>query len=96
MPGPLRFEWDFLKAQSNLAKHGISFEEAVTVFGDSLAQIIDDRHHSIGERRYVLLGQSDRGRLLVLLFTERGGAIRLISARRATPRERRRHEEGEG
>ena len=96
MPGPLAFEWDPRKAEINLAKHGISFPEAVTAFGDPLAQIIDDPDHSMGERRCVLLGQSARGRFLVVLFTERREAIRLISARRATPRERRRYEEGEG
>ncbi|MGH7346767.1 MAG: BrnT family toxin [Candidatus Rokuibacteriota bacterium] len=71
------------------------FEEAVTAFGDPLGQIIEDPRHSGGEERFVLLGQSDRRRLLVVMFTERGGAIRLISGRRATPRERRRYEEGE-
>jgi hypothetical protein len=95
VPAPLRFEWNRRKAESNLAKHGVSFEEAGTVFGDPLAQIIDDPRHSTGEQRSILLGQSDRSRLLVVLFTERRGAIRLISARKATPRERRRHEEGE-
>ena len=79
MPGPLAF----------------SFEEAVTAFGDPLGQIIDDPRHSADEERFVLLGRSDRRRLLVVMFTEHGEAIRLISARRATPRERRRHEEGE-
>ena len=95
MPGPLAFEWDPRKAALNLAKHKVSFEEAVTAFGDPLGQIIDDPRHSADEERVVLLGRSDRRRLLVVMFTERGEAIRLISARRATPRERRRHEEGE-
>ena len=73
----------------------VSFEEAVTAFGDPLGQMIDDPRHSADEERFVLLGRSDRRRLLVVMFTEHGEAIRLISARRATPRERRRHEEGE-
>jgi len=78
-----------------LPGHTVSFEEAVTAFGDPLGQIIDDPRHSADEERFVLLGRSDRRRLLVVMFTEHGEAIRLISARRATPRERRRHEEGE-
>ena len=95
MPGPLAFEWDPRKAALNLAKHKVSFEEAVTAFGDPLGQIIDDPRHSADEERFVLLGRSGRRRLLVVMFTERGEAIRLISARSATPRERRKHEEGE-
>ena len=95
MPGPLAFEWNPRKAALNLAKRKVSFEEAVTAFGDPLGQMIDDPRHSADEERFVLLGRSDRRRLLVVMFTEHGEAIRLISARRATPRERRRHEEGE-
>jgi len=95
LPGPLAFEWDPRKAALNLAKHKVSFDEAVTAFGDPLGQIIDDPRHSADEERFVLLGRSGRRRLLVVMFTERGEAIRLISARRATPRERRGHEEGE-
>jgi len=91
----LAFEWDPRKAAINLAKHKVSFEEAVTVFGDPHGQLIDDPRHSADEERFVLLGESDRGRLLVVMFTEREETIRLISARRATPRERRKHEEGE-
>jgi uncharacterized DUF497 family protein len=95
LSGPLAFEWNPRKAALNLGKHKISFDEAVTVFGDPFGQIMDDPVHSVGEKRFVLLGRSDRGRVLVVMFTERGEAIRLISARRATPRERRWHEEGE-
>jgi uncharacterized DUF497 family protein len=95
LPGPLTFEWDPRKAALNLVKHKVSFDEAVTAFGDPLGQIIDDPRHSADEERFVLLGRSDRRRLLVVMFTERGEAIRLISARRATPPERRGHEEGE-
>jgi uncharacterized DUF497 family protein len=91
LPGPLTFEWDPPKAALNLARHKVSF----TAFGDPLGQIIDDPRHSADEERFVLLGRSDRRRLLVVMFTGHGEAIRLISARRATPRERRRHEEGE-
>jgi uncharacterized protein len=68
----------------------------MTVFGDPLGQITDDPDHSAGEERFVLLGQSDRRRLLVVMFTERGQAIRLISARKATSRERRTYEETQG
>jgi uncharacterized protein len=73
----------------------VSFDEAVTAFGDPLARIADDPAHSEGEQRFILLGQSDRGRLLVVMFTERREAIRLIGARTATPRERRSHGQGE-
>jgi uncharacterized DUF497 family protein len=93
---PLTFEWDPRKAALNLAKHKISFAEAVTAFGDPFGQIADDPRHSTGEERFVLLGQSDQERLLVVMFSERGAAVRLISARKATPRERRRHEEAKG
>jgi uncharacterized DUF497 family protein len=92
----LRFEWDPHKAAINHAKHSVSFEEAITVFGDPLGQITDDPRHSAEEERFVLLGQSDRRRLLVVMFTERGQAVRLISARRATSRERRTYEETQG
>ena len=91
----LRFEWNPGKAAGNLAKHGVSFEEAATVFGDPLGRIVDDPRHSVDEPRQALLGRSERQRLLVVMFTVRGKAIRLISARRATPRERREYEEGE-
>ena len=89
----LRFEWDPRKAGINRAKHGVSFKEAVTVFGDPLGRITDDPRHSETEERYVLLGLSARRRLLTVMFTERGRAMRLISARRATRRERREYEE---
>lgn len=92
----LRFEWDPRKAAGNLAKHGVSFEEAATVFGDLLGRIVDDPRHSTGEQRYVLLGRSEEQRLLAVMFTERKEAIRLISARRATRHERREYEEGKG
>ena len=93
MSDTLKFEWDPRKAAANLAKHKVSFEEAVTVFGDPLGGITDDPRHSMTEVRYVLLGQSDRRRLLAVMYTERGQGIRLISARKATRRERREYEE---
>jgi uncharacterized protein len=85
----LEFEWDTRKAVSNLAKHGVSFEEAATVFGDPLGRIVADPRHSVEEQRLVLLGLSRDGRLLVVMFVDRGEAIRIISARGPTRRERR-------
>lgn len=90
-----RFEWDPAKATTNLAKHGASFEEAMTAFSDALGRVEDDPRHSIGERRFALLGQSEQSRLLAVLFTDRGAAIRLVSARQATRRERRSYEESQ-
>ena len=89
----LRFEWHGPKAAANRAKHKVTFEEAATVFGDPLGQIADDPRHSRGQERYVILGQSSRRRLLVVMFTERGETIHLISARQATRRERVEYEE---
>jgi hypothetical protein len=90
----LRFEWDPEKARSNLRKHGVSFEEAATCFGDRLSITIVDPEHSGVESRYVLVGLSLRNRLLVVVHTERGDTIRVISARKATRRERQAYEEG--
>jgi len=90
----LNFEWDPQKAAKNLAKHGVSFQEAESVFGDALGRIVTDPRHSVNEERYVLLGVSRRQRLLAVMFTDRGEVIRLISARHATPRERRDYEQG--
>ncbi len=87
------FDWDPKKAQSNVRKHGVSFEEASTVFGDSLALLMRDPDHSLEEERYLLLGMSIRQRLLVVAFAERPPLTRLISARRATRTERRKYEE---
>lgn len=89
----LNFEWDRQKAAKNLAKHGVAFQEAESVFGDALGRITTDQRHSIDEQRYVLLGLSNEQRLLAVMFADRGEAIRLISARRATPRERRDYEQ---
>jgi len=88
-----RFTWDPTKAASNPRKHGVSFEEALTVFGDPLARIHDDPFHSDREGREIIVGHSTRGRLLLVHFTERPGVIRLISARRATRHERQDYEE---
>jgi uncharacterized DUF497 family protein len=90
-----RLEWHARKAADNQAKHGVTFEEAATVFGDPLGRIADDPRHSASEERYVLIGESDKRRLLVVMFTERGEAIHLISARRATRRERKDYEEAQ-
>ena len=90
----LGFEWDETKAGANLTKHGVSFEEAATVFGDPLSLTIPDPAHSQAEDRFVVIGQSHRRRLLVVVHTERGDNIRVISARRASKRERKVYEEG--
>ncbi len=89
----LEFEWDSRKATSNLSKHGVSFEEAATVFADPLGRIVADPRHSSDEERLVLLGVSRDQHLLAVMFVDRGGAIRIISARPATKRERKDYEE---
>jgi len=86
------FEWDSPKALANAGRHGVTFDEASTVFGDPLALLMADPDHSEGEARYLLLGMSTRQRLLVVAFAERPPMTRLISARRATRPERRRYE----
>ena len=86
------FEWDPRKAASNLRKHGIDFADAATVLDDALALTIPEDHAS--EDRFVTMGTDALGRLRVVVYTWRGGRVRLISARRATPRERRQYEEG--
>jgi uncharacterized DUF497 family protein len=90
----LGFEWDDEKAKQNLKKHRVSFDEASTVFGDPLALTIPDPLHSVEEDRFVTLGESHRRRLVVVVSTERGDKIRIISARVATRRERKDYEEG--
>jgi len=87
------FEWDPKKAESNARKHYLTFEEASTVFRDPLALLMPDPDHSLGEERYVLLGMSDRQKIIVVAFAERPPRTRLISARRASGPERRRYEE---
>jgi uncharacterized protein len=91
----LLFEWDPKKARLNIKTHGISFDEASTAFSDLLSKTIEDPLHSGDEERFVLIGQSVRGRLLVVVHTERGDRIRIISARLATSKEKVRYEENE-
>jgi uncharacterized DUF497 family protein len=88
----MRFEWDRDKASRNLKRHGVSFDEATTAFYDPLSATFDDPDHSVDERRFITVGYSSRGRLLVVSHTDRGEVTRIISARRATASERKRHE----
>lgn len=90
----MTFQWNPDKASSNIKKHGVSFEEAVTVFGDPLAVTISDPDHSVGEFRFLTTGKSTLQRLLVVSHTERGGEVRLISVRLATRQERKSYESG--
>lgn len=93
----VQFEWDQRKAASNLRKHGVSFSEAMTVFRDHLAAIFDDEVHSVPEHREIIIGHSQRGRLLLVCFTEKTeNVVRIISARLATRREREEYEENRG
>jgi uncharacterized DUF497 family protein len=89
----LRFEWDGRKARSNLRVHGVSFEEAATVFGDPFSLTISDPEHSVSEDRWVILGYSFRQRLLVVVHSEHAEVVRIISARPASSREREAYEE---
>jgi uncharacterized DUF497 family protein len=89
----VEFEWDPQKAESNLRKHGVSFEEAATVFDDPLAAYYVDPDHSITERRYLTIGASARGRLIHIAFADRAGRIRIIQARKLTNQERQLYEE---
>jgi len=92
---PVKLEWDGDKAASNVTKHGVTFDEASTVFGDPLAVIFDDEEHSLDEIREIIIGHSILERLLLVSFTERGeDTVRIISARKATKRERRDYEQG--
>ncbi len=88
------FEWNPVKAAANLRKHGVSFREATTVLADPLSITIIDPDHSDNEQRYIDIGMSASGRILVVVYTERGDRIRIISCRKATPVERRKYEEG--
>jgi len=90
--GDLRFSWDDRKAAANNRKHRVTFDEAMTVFVDPLARAFDDPDHSEGEQRTLLVGRSLPGRLLLVVHAERADTIRIISARKATPRERRDYE----
>jgi uncharacterized DUF497 family protein len=89
----VHFEWDPRKAAHNLGKHGVSFEEAQTVFDDDRLLVFSDPDHSFGEERLLIIGRSSRGRLLFVAYTERAEAVRLISAREATRRERKDYEQ---
>lgn len=91
---PLTFEWDPIKAQLNLRKHGVSFQEAVGAFMDPLGVAIPDPDHSYDEERLILLGMSQHNRLLVIVHTETGDTVRMISAREAARFERRQYEQG--
>ena len=90
----MEFEWDPDKEGSNIERHGIDFTEAATVFGDPLELTISDPDHSVGEFRFLSIGHSVRNRILVVSYTEREDRIRIISARTASPRERRQYESG--
>ena len=89
----LRFEWDRRKATSNLSKHRVSFEEALTVFSDTLARIFDDEEYSIEERWEIIIGHSAKERLVVVCFTAQSESVRIFSARTATRKERSEYEE---
>jgi uncharacterized protein len=91
----MEFEWDAAKSRFNADKHGVSFEEASSVFGDPLALTFDDPAHSEAERRYLTFGVSGAGRSLLVAHTSRGDTIRIISSRPMTPRERRAYEQWE-
>jgi uncharacterized DUF497 family protein len=89
----MEYEWDENKAAANLSKHGVSFAEAKTVFDDPLYVDFYDPDHSYGEHRFILLGESVQGRLLLISYMERNNIIRLISAREATTSERKAYEQ---
>ncbi|AFZ50611.1 BrnT family toxin [Dactylococcopsis salina] len=89
----MEFEWNLEKARKNFNKHKVSFQEAATVFNDPLSLTFPDPDHSIGESRYIIIGISSLGQVLVIAHTERRTNIRIISARKATPKERRFYEQ---
>ena len=89
----MKFEWDASKAAANEKKHTVSFEEAKTVFDNPLAAIFTDEAHSTNEPREIIIGHSQRNRLLLVAFAERDGSIRIISARSATRQEREDYEQ---
>ena len=89
----LRFEWDREKARSNLSRHGVSFEEALTVFANPMARIFDYEDHSIPEEREIIIAHSAKERLLVICFTSQGESVRIFSARKATTAGRKDYEE---
>ena len=89
----MRFAWDQKKASNNLAKHGVSFEEAATVFGDPLSNTFPDPDHSMAEQGFIIIGLSEQGRIVVVAHTDDGDVVRVISAREATRGERKSYEE---
>lgn len=89
----MNFEWSKEKADLNLKKHNVTFEEAISVFDDPLSKIVDDSDNSFLEIREKIIGYSKNGRLLFVSFTERKNQLRIISAREATKNERKNHEE---
>jgi uncharacterized protein len=89
----VNFEWDSRKAAQSLRKHGVSFQEAASVFGDPLALTFDDPDHSLTEQRCITVGMSSAGRVLIVAHADRGENIRIVSARKTTRRERRHYEE---
>ena len=91
----MEFEWDDDKAENNLRKHGVSFEEASTVWNDYFNIELIDHKHSVNERRFFMIGESEKHRCLVISFTDREKKVRIISARELTPRERREYEYGD-
>ena len=91
----MKFTWDPTKAEENLKKHGVDFREAATVFDDPLSTTFPDADHSTGEQRFLIVGMSALGRILVVPHTDTGDTIRIISARAAKRRERRFYEENE-
>ncbi|HET9235271.1 MAG TPA: BrnT family toxin [Candidatus Eisenbacteria bacterium] len=90
----MQFEWDPQKAARNLQEHGVSFEDAASVFGDPLAGTIPDPDHSTEEPRFITIGMTPALRLIVVVHTERADRIRIISARHATRAEKKKYEEG--
>jgi uncharacterized protein len=88
----LIFEWDDKKAARNLTKHSVSFDEAKTIFGDPFARITEDKEHSIVEQRWHIIGLSKNNRIIITAFVERKDRIRIISARKAEPLERKKYE----
>jgi hypothetical protein len=87
------FEWDPKKAEENLKRHRVAFDEALTVFADPLARLFDDPDHSTDETREIIVGHSQKQRLLLVSFTERAPKVRIIGARKATKRERQDYEQ---
>lgn len=90
----MQFEWDPKKAASNAKKHGVTFDEAMTVFNDFTAITFDDPDHSVEEDRFLTIGTSSKNRVLFISHTDRSGSLRIISARKADKREREEYANG--